>query len=79
MPLSMCKGYYGCYPDECDKCSRYMDDCDGSGVEPNPDEVISERTLDGMDEAAENFNKNIVGPAIKIAEDHIAKEKKGNG
>ena len=33
MNYSMCNGKYSCYPQDCEMCSRYMDDCDGSGEE----------------------------------------------
>lgn len=61
-----CNGMYSVYPDECDKCSRYMDDCDGSGIEPNPDEMISEHTLEGLDETAKKFKEGVVGKIADI-------------
>ena len=33
-----CGGHYDTYPDRCKECSRYMDDCDGSGLESEEDE-----------------------------------------
>ena len=32
-----CNGNYDCYPACCEECSRYMDDCDGSGEEEEND------------------------------------------
>jgi len=38
MNLIRCGGKYNMYPDNCKECSRYMDDCDGSGLESEEDE-----------------------------------------
>ena len=41
-----CGGRYNCYPNECDMCCRYMDDCDGSDEFNDmieQDEEVSER------------------------------------
>ncbi len=50
MPYKKCGGYYNGYPDDCSACPRFMDDCDGSGME----EDVDERTLIELREHWEN-------------------------
>jgi hypothetical protein len=45
-----CQGNYDYYPDRCDECPRFMDDCDGA-------ESGADAGIDACEKAAQAFRR----------------------
>jgi hypothetical protein len=54
--LRKCGGHYDYYPDRCEECNRYMDDCDGSGKE---EEIPPNKGTDDPNQSKFGFFKDI--------------------